>query len=125
MRGGVILLAARFLPGGRTATTLACGGIGYPPARFRRFVAAAGLLWAVYTTLLGYLGGRMFADRPLLAVLTGLGVAAAVGVVLEVARRLLRRRSDRAAAALTDTLTDTPGPATETTGPASERKAGR
>lgn len=98
-RGGIILIAARFLPGGRTATTLTMGAVRYPRPRFSFFDAIAATSWAWYTTLLGVIGGVTFRDEPLLGVLLGLAVAAGVAVGAEVARRVHHRRTGGTASA--------------------------
>jgi membrane-associated protein len=69
-RGAVIIVIARFVPGGRTATTFSAGALEMP---WRRFVAAdavAAVLWATYMTMLGYFGGSAFEEslwKPMLA----------------------------------------------------------
>ena len=87
-RGGTTLLvAARFVPGGRTAATLTSGLVRYP---WRRFVFASvlgGLLWAATATLAGYAGGRALQEHPELLVP---GILGAIG--LFVAARWLHRR---------------------------------
>ena len=86
-RGGTTLLvAARFVPGGRTAATLTSGLVHYP---WRRFVAASvlgGLLWAATATLAGYAGGRALQERPELLVPAVLGTIALATLVHSRAR---------------------------------------
>jgi membrane-associated protein len=94
--GGPLIFGARFVPGGRTATTVTAGVLRMRWARFAAFAGAAGIVWASYAALLGYLGGRAFEDSPLWGLLVGFGVAAATFVVVEVIRRA-RARSRRAA----------------------------
>lgn len=91
-RGGQILVTARFVPGGRTATTLTAGAIGYPRRTFQAFAALAAVCWAVYSVLLGYLGGLSADGSPLKGMLMGLGFGLAIGVVIELARRWVGRR---------------------------------
>jgi membrane protein DedA with SNARE-associated domain len=87
-RGSYVLIVARFIPGGRTATTFTAGLVRLPWAtRFVPYVFVAAVLWAVYGALLGYLGGRIFKDRPILAVLVAFGVAAAITAGVEGWRR--------------------------------------
>ena len=50
--GARVIVACRFIPGGRTAVTLACGLVGYPRRRFLAATACAGVLWAGYAFLL-------------------------------------------------------------------------
>jgi membrane-associated protein len=86
-RGAAIIVVARFVPGGRTATTFSAGALEMP---WRRFLAAdlvAAALWASYMTALGYFGGATFENdlwRPILA--AGI-VAAAVAAGAELVRR--------------------------------------
>jgi membrane-associated protein len=93
--GGPLILGARFVPGGRTATTVTAGALGMRWVRFAVFAAAAAIGWASYSALLGYLGGRAFEDNPLWGLLLGFGIGAATFVVVEIVRRA-RARRDRA-----------------------------
>ena len=95
-RGGELILIARFIPGGRTVVTLSCGTLGYPWPRFVVFDAVAALGWALYASLLGYLGGHAFEKAPWKGLLLALGIAFAVTGSIEVLRWYLKRR--RAAA---------------------------
>jgi len=97
-RGGVIIVASRYLPGGRTAVTLTAGAVGYRWNRFAAFGAVAAMTWGTYTALVGYLGGVAFEHNPLIGLLLGFGMAAAVTVAVELTRHLLRRRRTPAAA---------------------------
>ena len=101
-RGGVALVVGHFLPGGRTATTLAAGWMRFPPSRFWAGTAVAGVLWAVYVSGLGRLGGLAFADRPFLGAIPGVCFGTAVGVFLQV-------RSRRGGAGLPEEAEDVPG----------------
>ncbi len=91
-RGSYVLIVARFVPGGRTATTFTSGVVGLRwHTRFAPFIAVAAVLWATYGALLGYLGGRVFRDQPLYALLVAFGIAGAVAVVAELVRWLRKR----------------------------------
>jgi membrane-associated protein len=93
-RGPALLIVARFIPGGRTASTFMAGRTAYPLSRFTPPIVAAGVLWASFATMLGYVGGQTFHEQTLLA--TGLGILLATGfaVLVEfVMSRLERRRS--------------------------------
>lgn len=86
-RGAAIIVVARFVPGGRTATTFSAGVLEMPWRRFLAVDALASVLWATYMTLLGYFGGSAFEEslwKPILA--AGL-VAAAVAGGTELLRR--------------------------------------
>jgi membrane-associated protein len=87
-RGSVIIIAARFIPGGRTATTFSSGTLAMPWRRFASIDAVAASLWAVYVTALGYFGGATFREslwKPLLAAAV---VAISVAAGAEAVRRL-------------------------------------
>jgi len=91
-RGSYVLVVARFIPGGRTATTFTSGLVRLRwPTQFAPYIFVAAILWASYGALLGYLGGRTFRDQPLLALLVAFGIAAAVGLGAELFRRLRKR----------------------------------
>jgi membrane-associated protein len=90
--GAPIIIACRFIPGGRTAVTLSCGMVGYPPRRFVAATACAGVIWASYAFFLGRLGGQAFEDQPWLGLLLALGATVLLSAVVEVIRRGRRRR---------------------------------
>jgi membrane-associated protein len=89
--GATIIVVARFVPGGRTATTFTAGTVHLPWPRFAAADAAGAILWAVYAAGIGYLGGETFERRPLHALLFGLGAALLIALSVEVVRRLRRR----------------------------------
>jgi membrane-associated protein len=88
--GATIIVVARFVPGGRTATTFTAGTVGLPWPRFAAADAVGATLWAAYAAGLGYLGGETFERRPVYAFLFGLGVALLVALAVEAARRVRR-----------------------------------
>jgi membrane protein DedA with SNARE-associated domain len=91
--GVLLILVGRFIPGGRTASTFAAGTVEL--AWRRRFVpadAAAAVLWAVYSTALGYVGGSAFKDSLWKSLAASLGAAAVIGLGVEVWRRVQKRR---------------------------------
>ena len=90
-RGGYLILVGRFIPGGRTAVTLACGLLDMPWHRFIRFDIAAGLMWASYAALLGYFGGKAFGESPLKGFAVAFAVALAITGGIEVYRWLRKR----------------------------------
>jgi membrane-associated protein len=91
-RGGYLIVVARFVPGGRTATTFTAGMVKFPAPRFFAFEAIAAAGWATYAVMLGYLGGRVFEKQPLLALGIALGIAFGITAVVEVVRRLRAKR---------------------------------
>jgi membrane protein DedA with SNARE-associated domain len=92
-RGPMLLVVSRYVPGGRTATTLTMGAIRYPLRMFTPVDLLAGVSWAVYCAGVGYLGGAAFADHPLRGVALGVGLALGVTAVIEGVLLLRRRRS--------------------------------
>ena len=88
-RGSYVLIVARFIPGGRTAATFTSGLVRLPwMTRFAPYIFAAAVLWSVYAALLGYLGGRLFEDKPIYALLVAFGIAAVITVGVEGWRRI-------------------------------------
>jgi membrane-associated protein len=103
-RHGVwIIIIARFIPGGRTATTYACGTLEMRwRRRFLPADATAAILWAGYASALGYIGGSAFKDNLWLPLLIAAGAGLLIAVLGEVVRRTLLDRHDRAERELTD-----------------------
>ena len=77
-RGGLVIVFARYLPGGRSATALAAGVVGFPAVRFAWYTAIGVVAWAVEAALIGYLGGAVFTGRPILGLLLAGAVALAI-----------------------------------------------
>jgi membrane-associated protein len=88
--GARIIVACRFIPGGRTAVMLTCGLVGYPRRRFVAATACAGVIWASYAFFIGRLGGKAFEDRPWAGLLLALGAALVISALIELARRAWR-----------------------------------
>ena len=92
-RGGYLIVVARFIPGGRTATTFTAGFVEtFAWRRFLLFDALAAAIWGSYTVLLGYFGGRSFEEEPWKGLLLAFGIALAVTGIVELGRWLHRRR---------------------------------
>jgi len=91
IRGGLLLITARFIPGGRTALTVTSGITNQPKKWFMGWVAIAGVIWATYAALLGYVGGQAFEDNHTLAFLLAFGAALGVTAVIEIVRHLRNR----------------------------------
>jgi membrane protein DedA with SNARE-associated domain len=88
--GTWLIIACRFIPGGRTAVTVTCGVVGYSRRRFVAATAIAGIVWACYAFALGRLGGKSFEHQPWIGLLLALGVALAVTALVEGGRRAWR-----------------------------------
>ena len=92
-RGGLLLITARFIPGGRTALTLASGITRQSRRWFMGWIAVAATIWASYAALLGYIGGKTFQDNHTKAFLVAFGLAISMTVIIEVVRHFWKKRS--------------------------------
>jgi membrane protein DedA with SNARE-associated domain len=95
-RGTYLIVVARFIPGGRTATTFSAGYVQTFP--YRRFIAAdvlAGFIWGTYAACLGYFGGKTFEQQPWKGLIVAFVVAVGIATTVEVVRH--RRQKRRAA----------------------------
>ncbi|MBT8241633.1 MAG: DedA family protein [Acidimicrobiia bacterium] len=96
-RGGLLLITARFIPGGRTLLTLACGATRQPFVEwFMRWDIAAGLIWATYAGGLGYLFGDWLEEREngeTIAFGAAFASALAVTALIELIRWQRKRQS--------------------------------
>jgi membrane-associated protein len=99
LRGGVLLVTARFIPGGRTALTLASGITHQPRKWFVGWIAIATTIWATYGAVLGFIGGQAFQDNHTKAFVVAFVLAISMTIVIEVVRHFLSRRKKRAARA--------------------------
>lgn len=91
-RAGVFIVSARFIPGGRTAVTFASGVTRMRLSRFTGFVVLAGIVWATYATLLGFVFGRRFQEDHTQAFLFAFGSALVLVALAELIRWMLSRR---------------------------------
>ncbi|MEM1332644.1 MAG: DedA family protein [Actinomycetota bacterium] len=87
-RGGLLLITARFIPGGRTALTVSSGITAQPRRWFMGWVAVAVTIWATYAALLGFIGGKTFEDNHTAAFLVAFVSAVGITVVIEVVRHV-------------------------------------
>jgi membrane-associated protein len=91
-RAGLFIVSARFIPGGRTAVTFASGVTRLRLSRFTGFVVLAGIVWATYATLLGFVFGRRFQEDHTQAFLFAFGSALVLVALAELIRWMLSRR---------------------------------
>ncbi|MGW1376181.1 DedA family protein [Streptomyces sp. NPDC002446] len=79
----LLVIAGRFVPGGRVVSALATGSVRFPLRRFVLLDALGAGVWALCSAALGGLGGAALTDSParamLLASAIGLLVAGGVG----------------------------------------------
>lgn len=97
-RGGLLLITARFIPGGRTVLTLSCGITRQNRWWFVRWVFIAVVIWATYAAMLGRIGGEAFEDDHTKAFLFAFGLAIATNIVIEIARHVRKKRREAATA---------------------------
>ncbi|MYW06582.1 VTT domain-containing protein [Streptomyces sp. SID3343] len=96
-KGGMsALVAARFLPGGRTAVNMLAGRLGYPRPQFRAATLVGATVSVSYAITIGTVAGHIVQDSPLFVALGGMALGASVplivGVPARVVRGLRRRR---------------------------------
>lgn len=91
-RGGNLLITARFIPGGRTIVTLTCGITGQSRRWFMKWSAIAAVIWGLYATLLGFIGGKSFEDNHTKAFLTAFSIAIVATVLVEIVRHFRTRK---------------------------------
>ena len=91
LRGGELLITARFIPGGRTLLTLSCGITNQDRRWFMKWIAIATPIWAMYGTLLGFIGGRSFQDNHTKAFLVAFSIALGATLTLEIVRHFRNR----------------------------------
>lgn len=94
-RGGMLLVTARFIPGGRTAITVSSGITHQPYQRFLVFDALACALWATYAGVLGFVFGDRFKDDHTKAFYYAFGAALAVSGLVELVRWVRHRGEDQ------------------------------
>ena len=91
-RGGLLLITARFIPGGRTAMTLSCGATRRPYLGwFVRWDALAATLWASYAAIIGFFFGEIFEDNHSTAFWLAFGTALSITLLIELVRWLRHR----------------------------------
>jgi membrane-associated protein len=93
-RGGLLLITARFIPGGRTILTLSCGITRQKRWWFVRWVFLATIIWATYAAMLGRIGGEAFEEDHTKAFLLAFGLAIGTNIVIEIVRHFLKRHRE-------------------------------
>lgn len=98
-RGGMLIIACRYLPGGRQVVNLTAGAMEFPRRRFILFDCIAVTTWAAYNVGIGALAGAWLEDNPLLGVLVALVTALVLGWLAERGAQWWRDRSGAQVAA--------------------------
>lgn len=102
-RGGLLLITARFIPGGRAILTFSCGLTRQPFfAWFTRWDLLAVFIWASYAGLLGFFFGDRFEDDHTTAFWWAFGTALSITVVIEIVRFIRGRLSGGGATEIDD-----------------------
>lgn len=101
-RGMLLIITARFIPGGRTIVTLTCGATHRAWPKFAAATVVAASIWATYAAMLGYIGGEALKDNHTLAFIIAFATALSVSGLIEYVRHRLRRRRERTEALATD-----------------------
>jgi membrane-associated protein len=91
-RAAQLITGGRFIPGGRTAVALSAGLTHFSWRRYIVLDGIAALAWALYASLLGYVGGRAFEDQPWKGLVLAVAIAFAVAASAEGVRWFLGRR---------------------------------
>lgn len=91
LRGGLLLITARFIPGGRSLLTISSGLTNQPWGWFAKWIAIATTIWASYAALLGYVFGQAFEDNHAAAFWLAFAAALVVTGLIELIRWLRNR----------------------------------
>ena len=93
--GIALIIACRFIPGGRTAVTLSCGLIRYPWRRFAVATAVAAVIWASYAFFAGRIGGKAFQNMPVVGFAVAFGGVLVISGLVELIRLIIAWRKHR------------------------------
>ncbi|MDY5784952.1 DedA family protein [Corynebacterium sp.] len=80
---GATIIVARFLPWARWVATIVLGSVGYSWLAFFIYDTIGVIIWAFLGVGVGYLGGALFADYPLLAMVVGVLLGSLVGLAIQ------------------------------------------
>ncbi|MDG2027169.1 MAG: DedA family protein [Acidimicrobiales bacterium] len=92
-RGGMLLITARFIPGGRTLLTISSGVTSQPRPWFVGWIAVAVTIWSSYAGILGYIFGNSFKDNHTAAFWLAFVTALAITGLIELVRFVRERRN--------------------------------
>lgn len=80
---GITILVGRFLPWARWVATIVFASVGYNWFAFFIYDTIGVILWATLAVGLGYAGGSLLADYPLLAMIVGVALGSLVGLIIQ------------------------------------------
>ncbi|WKD56733.1 hypothetical protein CAPI_00770 [Corynebacterium capitovis DSM 44611] len=80
---GATIIVARFLPWARWVATIVLASAGYSWAAFFIYDTIGVVVWACLSVGVGYLGGTLFANYPLLAMVVGVVLGSLVGLLIQ------------------------------------------
>ncbi|WP_367172687.1 DedA family protein [uncultured Corynebacterium sp.] len=82
-RAGVTIIVARFLPWARWVATIVLGSVRYNWFLFFIYDTIGVLLWVTIGVGVGYIGGSIMSDYPLLAMIVGVTLGSLVGLAIQ------------------------------------------
>ncbi|MGV0433712.1 DedA family protein [Corynebacterium ureicelerivorans] len=91
---GATIIVARFIPWARWVATIVLGSVRYDWFKFVFFDTLGVIFWAFLSVGVGYLGGRILQDYPLLAMLLGVVLGSTVGYLIQKAQNRLAEWRD-------------------------------
>ena len=97
-RPAVYLLVARYIPVGRVAVNMTAGATRLPYRRFLPLSLVAAVCWVALSAVIASVASAWLGHSPLLAALVGIVLSIVVGVLIDLAARLVRRARGRGAA---------------------------
>lgn len=86
------IIIARFIPWARWFVTITLGSVQYSWRRFFFWDTVGVLIWATQATMLGYVGGWLFRDQPLIGLVVGVVLGSVFGLVLQQLQRQWEKR---------------------------------
>lgn len=105
--GTLLILLARYVPGGRAATMLTSGALHYPTRKFLITEGVATLIWAAFFALIGFIGGESYEDHPAKGLLLAFAIGIVLAVIVEIGRRIFMRGRPRPATLEQERLPET------------------
>lgn len=88
-RAGVTIIVGRFIPWGRWVATIVLGSVRYNWFAFFFYDTIGVIIWAALGVGVGYLGGSLFANWPILAMIVGVALGTLVGLGIQRAQASL------------------------------------